>query len=491
MNYSDVIEARIKEKKITSKENYTTKETKNYQEKAEKKQIVTHLQKRGDYCEWVENWRISNNPILEELDELGYQIWINEKGEFVLKDEDTQEENIITPSNINRKISSLLGKRVFIGTWKDAENKVTPAEIISVTSSEYRPDFKQRFFYIQRKERKKYYLNTFTPTEYMNYTNKPQKEPKTILKLLSHLVNYKEDRLYYFLNWLAYYWATFKKPQTAIVLKGTQGAGKGIFANEVITPLFGEKQTSIITNDILESRFKASKFMNKSFYIFEETSKGDVKSNKDVKEFIKQIITNEVIPMEEKRITAFDVKVTAPSIFFTNEAKFLEIEPSDRRFSVFATGDKIINTDFLGFYSYEALKDQIKEELADFARYLYNFDIDVNLANTPMDTPEKSAVVGLTTNSYHKFLIALKNKDLEFFDVLLESEDIEKNMLYTELKKAFNEGRIKRALITKLFNATFDKNIPSQKLLEELKGIDAEFITNTINPKNVIYILLP
>jgi len=47
-------------------------------------------------------------------------------------------------------------------------------------------------------------------------------------------------------------------------------------------------------------------------------------------------------------------------------------------------------------------------------------------------------------------LIALKNKDLEFFDVLLESEDIEKNMLYTELKKAFEDGRIKRALMQNL-----------------------------------------
>ena len=38
MNYSDVIESRLKEKKIISKKDYTTKEHKNHQEKAEKKQ---------------------------------------------------------------------------------------------------------------------------------------------------------------------------------------------------------------------------------------------------------------------------------------------------------------------------------------------------------------------------------------------------------------------------------------------------------------------
>jgi len=493
MNYSEMIERKLKSKKIIPNKEERSQEIK--EEKKLNETISNNnsiLEKRGDYKDWEENWRISDNSILEELDELGFELWINEKGEFVLKDIDTQKDEVITPSNINRKISSLLGKKVFIGSWKDTEYKVTPAEIISIASTDYRPDFKKRFFYIERNKRKKWYLNAFTPTEYMNYTDKPLQEPKTILTLIKHLVNYKEDRFHYFLNWLAYYWTTFKKPQTAIVLKGVQGAGKGIFAGDVISPLFGKNQTAIITNDVLENKFKADKFENKAFYIFEETSKGDVKSNKDVKEFIKQIITNEIVPMDRKHKKGVDVKITAPSLFFTNEVKFLEIEPSDRRFSVFLTGDKIINTDFLGFGSYETLAEQIKKELPDFARYLYNFEVNPRLANTPLETAEKIAVIKITSNSYQKFLLALKNKELSFFDVLLDSEDVEISLLFNEVEKAFKEGRIKRALITKLFNTLFQKNISSQKLLEELRGIDPDFFDekNTLTIKGTKYIKL-
>ena len=475
-------------------ENYTKQSEEIKQNEDKKTQNVTNvtLKKRGDYKDWEENWRINSNPILEELEDLGFEIWINEKGEFVLKDIDTQKEETITPSNINRKISSLLSKKVIIGSWKDTQNKVTPAEIISIASTDYRPEYKKRFYYIQRKNRKKWYLNAFTPTEYMNYIDKPLQEPKTILKLIKHLVNYKEDKYFYFLNWLAYYWTTFKKPQTAIVLKGVQGAGKGIFAMDVISPLFGKNQVAIITNDVLENKFKADKFENKSFYIFEETSKGDVKSNKDVKEFIKQIITNEIVPMDRKHKKGIDVKITAPSLFFTNEVKFLEIEPSDRRFSVFLTGDKIINTDFLGFESYKTLKEQIQKELPDFARYLYHFEVNEKLANIPMDTPEKNAVIKITSSSYQKFLIALKSKDLSFFDILLDSEDIDNKVLFSEVEKAFKEERIKRALITKIFNALFQKNIPSQKLLEELKGIDPDLFDkdNIITIRGIKFIQL-
>ena len=500
MNYSDLIEKKLKlkkereEKEKITNENYTKQSEEIKQNEEEKKQNVTNItpKKRGDYKNWEENWRISNNSILEELEDLGFELWINEKGEFVLKDIDTQKDETITSSNINRKISSILGKKVIIGSWKDTQNKVTPAEIISVASTDYRTDIKKRFFYIQRKNKKKWYLNSFTPTEYMNYTDKPKDEPKTILKLIRHLVNYKEDRYHYFLNWFAYYWITFKKPQTAIVLKGMQGAGKGIFAMDVISPLFGKNQVAIITNDVLENKFKADKFENKSFYIFEETSKGDAKSNKDVKEFIKQIITNEIVPMDRKHKKGVDVKITAPSLFFTNEVKFLEIEPSDRRFSVFSTGDKIIHTDFLGFGSYEALAEQIKKELPDFARYLYHFEVNEKLANTPMDTPEKRIVTQITNNAFQKFLIALKSKDLEFFDILSDSEEIDNKMLFNEIETAFKKGRIKRALITKIFNALFQKNISSQRLLEELKGIDPELFStkNIFTINGVKYIQL-
>jgi len=491
------LEKRLREKRI-SKKDYTEISGKKPQNEIKSSENVTNvtpikkenltnstLKKRGDYKDWAENWRISDNPLLDELESLDLQLFMNEKGDFVLRDLDTKKDEVIPASNISKKISSILGKKVIVG-WKDTEHKITPVEIISIISSDYRPDIKKRFFKISSKN--KWYYNAFTPTEYMNFIQEPTSTPKTILNLIKHLVNYNEKRFNFFINWLAYYWATFKRPLHAIVLKGEQGAGKGIFANDVITPLFGENQVSILTNETLENRFKADKFENKSFYIFEETSKGDVKSNKDIKEFIKQIITNDKVPMDRKHKKGVDVKITAPSIFFTNEAKFLEIEPSDRRFSVFLTGGKIVDTDFLGYGTYEALAEQIKKELPDFARYLYHYPIDIDMIKLPMDTPEKEAVIHLTSNSFQKFLYALKNKDLEFFEDLKEEEPV----LYHLVENAFREGKIERAKLADVYNAVFDKNFKNQKVLAELKAIDYSLFDdkNIATRKGTRYILL-
>lgn len=485
MNLSDKVEAKLKAKKENiSKKDYTTPKEENKPIEVKNKPNITQnvtnstpIKKRGDYKDWEENWRISDNPILKELEKSNTGIWINEKGNYVFKDyDDDKMTNIYNSSStINKLVSSLLKRQVFIASWKDNNKSIKPSELINLISSSYRPDIKKRFFYIQKGGTKKWYMNNFTPTKYMNYTDIPISEPKTIFRLIKHLVNYKEERFYYFLNWFAYYWITFKKPQTAIVFKGVEGAGKGTFANEIICKLFGKNQVSTISDEILESRFKANKFANKSFYIFEETSKGERKSNKNVKNFLKQIITNEIVPMEEKGIKAKDIKVMAPSIFFTNETKFLEIESSDRRFSVFTTGGNIEEIDFFGYGSFNILANEIEKELPDFARYLYNFKVNVRLANKPMNTPEKNAIINLTTTSYEKFLNAIKKKNLEFFDVLLDSDNTDDTRLFTQIKDSFNKGKIERALLTKIFNAIYKKNIRAGKLLNELKAIKPEF----------------
>ena len=59
-------------------------------------------------------------------------------------------------------------------------------------------------------------------------------EPKAILALIKHLVNDDEEYYQYFVNWLAFFYQGLKKSQVSIVLRGNQGAGKGIFYNEVI-----------------------------------------------------------------------------------------------------------------------------------------------------------------------------------------------------------------------------------------------------------------
>jgi hypothetical protein len=359
-------------------------------------------------------------------------------------------------------------------------------DIIGIIGKTFDPFIHKTFIELKKR---KFVKNEFTPTPYMNLTDNPRKEPKTILSYIYNLVGCNDEKFSYFLNWLAYIFQTLKKPQTAIVLKGKEGAGKDKFFDLVITPLFGINQTIKINDKAIESRFNADTFKNKLFIAFEETSKGDKASNKDVKNFLKEIITNEYATLEEKHRIRRKVKLCFACLFFTNEAKFLEINPGDRRYNVFLTGKPLREINFLGFGSYDNLKDAIEAELKDFARYLYNYKVDVNLANRVINTPEKEAVIYATTSRNILFYEALKDKNLEYFRPLEElEEDVmlprERRYIFREIEKSFTAGKIKISLLKEIYGALYETKISTQALTKELNLIDPYFMSEKNKSKD-------
>ena len=92
-----------------------------------------------------------------------------------------------------------------------------------------------------------YYLNKYIPSHYMqlecNTKDSNRDKSRAILALIAHLSNYDAQRAEWILNWLAYFFQGLKKSQVALVLRGEQGAGKGVFFSEIIKPLIGEAYT--------------------------------------------------------------------------------------------------------------------------------------------------------------------------------------------------------------------------------------------------------
>ena len=83
----------------------------------------------------------------------------------------------------------------------------------------------------------------------------------------------------------------------------------------------------------------------------------------------------------------------AQVLITSNEAYAVEIEPNDRRYTVFPTGETLLSTNFLGLASYEALSDVLQSELEMFACYLKAYPVDVQLANAALSTPEKDEMI--------------------------------------------------------------------------------------------------
>ena len=313
-----------------------------------------------------------------------------------------------------------------------------------------------------------FYRNTFKPTSYLQLTAGEYQQPKTILALMKHLVNGNEEYYHYFVNWLAYFYQGLKKSQVSIVLRGNQGSGKGIFYNEVIKIIFGNDYCIQVNDKTLDTNFLGGVVDNRLFFNLDEISH-NVAGNKNIKNFLKALVTNDSITAEKKhKNIEGETKIYGQVLITSNEPYIIEVETSDRRFSIFSTGDNLRKCDYLGFGNYDDFSKSIKDELEDFCQYLKSYKVDDSLANTALDTAEKKALINSTNDKFKLFVNAIKNKDLKFFSEL-EDENIH---LYNCLISDFGKDRIQKENITKYFNTLFDEEIKSRTLNNKLRAIE-------------------
>ena len=90
--------------------------------------------------------------------------------------------------------------------------------------------------------------------------------------------------------------------------------------------------------------------------------------------------------------------------------------------------------------------------MPDFAKYLKSYDVDINLADTAIDTPEKRAIIGLSKTYLQDFHDALANMDITYFHKLKNRD------LLFEMTKDINslpKPKINRAYVALAYNDLF------------------------------------
>jgi hypothetical protein len=301
----------------------------------------------------------------------------------------------VTKSQAKDILSNFFNKVDFkFGSSKDSDIKIS--ELKLVMGKTFDPYVKSEYY---QKDGVVYY-NTFRPTSYMELDrNLFFKETPAIFALLSHL--FVEKVFFnYFINWLAYQFVGLKKPTVAIVIRGRQGAGKGILWDKIIKPLFGLSQCFQLNDKSVRGNFLADALEGRLFINLDEISHGN-SDNKELKNFLKGIITNLTGSHEKKhKNLSTEINLYAAILITTNEPQSLSVEHSDRRFTIKESGGNIAHENFLGYGCIENLLNTIESELEDFALYLHNYPIDAKQACTALDTPEKRALVGITNDRF-------------------------------------------------------------------------------------------
>ena len=381
------------------------------------------------------NWLKNNDNIsLSVLDENGISIYLDKKGYInyrlspnephnSTKDHKSLENIFKNITGVNFDLSAFKERRKSNDEdYVEVKLSITPEDLKLVTEDIFNPFSKEEFIL---QANSTYKLNNFKPSVYMLLDYEFKKELKfhfensAIGKLILHLVNYDRQRLYWIINWLAYFFQGLKKSQVALVLLGEQGAGKGIFFNEVIKLLFGEDFVKTINDKSLNTNYKGSLVENTLFFNLDEISAKS--SSSSVKNFLKALVTNASITAEKKfKNLEKETPVYGQILITSNELYALEIEPSDRRFTVFSTGGNLSHCNFLGYGSYETLADSIKNELESFAIYLKNYQVDKEYANTAMNTLEKGNLIHQYQMTNYKpiKLTKLQKNVLEFSEAI-------------------------------------------------------------------------
>jgi hypothetical protein len=377
---------------------------------------------------------------------------------------DSEMQDVTKPQSMDM-FSNVFKKEITIGRNKDCDIKTYDLKMVMGTK--FDPHVKSEYF----EQDGVTYRNTFKPTPYMEMDKEtPYQKPLAILALLLHLTK-TNDRLAYLLNWLAYFFQGLKKSPVAIVLQGRQGAGKGILWDYILKALFGVNQCFQLNDKTIRGNFLADALDGKLMLGCDEISHGGT-DNKLLKNFLKGVISNPTGSHEKKHKSLnSEISLFAAVLITTNEVQSLEVEYSDRRFTIYETGGNLAKVNFLGYGTFNRLLSEIQSELEDFALYLLNYEVDVNLACTAQDTPEKQALVGVTNDRFQNFAQAIMKKNLNYFTDLT----YEAPALYNDLKLAFISNRISRKMLKECFCAIEEEKISARKLMARLRAIDSDF----------------
>jgi len=463
----------------------------------------TEISHRKDFSKYkFNNWRkidIHNNDIhdiLYYIDLCNASIWLTRKGALsykLSKDAqittltNTRQVEVVFNNFLYSKGASLHKDITFLRIITvDEDDEPTESQLKAlaknvpvekfkmVEDDDFNPFMLEEFF---KKDNSLIYRNIFKPTKYLQLQQSTDDEIKintkeivtfkAIKRLIVHLANDNLDRYKYIINWLAYFFQGLDKSQVALVLRGNQGAGKGIFYNEIIKPLFGAEYCVTINDKSLQSSYLGGIVENKIFFNMDEISHQKAASS-SIKNFLKALVTNETITAEKKFETLNkETKLYGQILITSNEIQVLDVEEGDRRYTVFDTGNNLMYNNYLGYKKYSTLSNVIEEELKDFAQYLKNVKVDIKLANAALSTPEKEKLQQLhiqqeqekiqrmqknlqTTqvmkinNAIIQFATAIRTNDKAHFTTI----KFDNYKLYTEIMEDFamNRFQIKNLL---------------------------------------------
>lgn len=233
--------------------------------------------------------------------------------------------------------------------------------------------------------------------------------PPTIQRILFHALGSCPESFKAFTNWLAYIIQFRVKSRIAWVLHGTQGTGKGILFEHILTPLFGSQHTSKTSmGDLAASQY--NNYMKQSiFCLIDEASVEDVQEKPKITARLKEYITEDSIFIRDMFLAPYKTKNYTNFLVFSNETNPTIIAANDRRWSVAKRQNTPIPRP--SAEDFQAISD----ELAAFTDYLNSYQVDVLAATTPFINDDRIEMKEISRSGREEVAQRILDGDLEYF----------------------------------------------------------------------------
>jgi len=355
----------------------------------------------------------------KEFEETHFKL-LNPPGYCIIDKDDIMDKGYIIRNfdqktllhNYNNKyyIDKENKKQKFIKEWLDDENIRTYKELNFLPKIE--------------NEENIYFNPKLTYNTFINYRieniekdisyNDIKFEDTFIYKHLEILSGNNKECLDYFLKFLS---KKIKYPlnlqhRTSIIIKSEQGVGKDTL-RLLIDKMIGKKYSIDANINTLFTKFNSC-LDEKIFCFVNETS---ITDSKNVKELMKQSITQDTNKIEKKGENIIEKRATNCYIFFTNNENPIEIDTKERRYAIFESNNKYVkNQEYFKNLYKEINNDQYVKIFFDYLMSLdvKDYDFEKNIPETEIYKNSISSSIPIVA----KFLEDLIIKNIRINKIL-------------------------------------------------------------------------
>lgn len=324
---------------------------------------------------------------IEGVEFLAFRDVVSDTFYTVIYDKTTHEYKACTVSNEKKAIDFLI------------VNRAQVPEILPLWSRVFEPtkDYSIDF----EKQR----INTFQKTEYLKNAVPTTQCPQKFHELLLHIVGEDQEVEADLINWLAFILQRREKTQTAYLLHGRTGTGKGVLFNTILRPILGEHAVSIMMDDF-DSDFNS--WVETALIVFVDESQinDNPKNAKKRNNKIKHLITEPTGQLNRKNIAACEHTNYTNFIFASNEFDSIKINDQDRRFKVAPRQEQSIG------YSHTDIHE-LTQQLQDIANYLIGVEINEMAVKQVLMNDARAALIENSRSSVDEFIDIIKTGDLD------------------------------------------------------------------------------